>query len=122
MHRTITDIRQLNAELDAEDQELMKMFPRRRETVCSEMLMVYQGEEIWLLRKADVARRRKLMQDLADLATFGLTAGIMIADTAVMTKRLATPLVGLPILGFTILAYLGLRYGVNQMRKKGGAQ
>lgn len=64
MKKTITDIQTLCAELDAEDKELMRMFPRSRETALRDMLLVQKGDEMYLLRKEEVARRRKAIHAL----------------------------------------------------------
>ena len=65
MKKQITDIQDVHVELDAEDQQLMQMFPRNRETDLRDMLLVQNGEEMFLLRKEDVARRRKAIHTLS---------------------------------------------------------
>lgn len=61
MKQTVTDIQDIRAALDEEDEQLMRMFPRRREAALDEMLLVRNGEDMYLLRKADVARRQKIL-------------------------------------------------------------
>ena len=61
MKQMVTDIQDIRAELDDEDAQLMRMFPRRREAALDEMLLVQKDGEMYLLRKADVARNRKIL-------------------------------------------------------------
>ena len=61
MKQTVTDIQDIRAALDEEDQQLMRMFPRNREAALDEMLLVQKDGEMYLLRKADVARNRKIL-------------------------------------------------------------
>lgn len=64
MRQIVTDIQDIQAELDAEDEQLMRMFPRRREAALDEMLLVQKDGEMYLLRKEDVARSRKIMNGI----------------------------------------------------------
>lgn len=64
MKKEVTDIQDVRVELDEDDRELMRMFPRRREAALDEMMLVRKGERIYLLRKADVARRRKILDGI----------------------------------------------------------
>ena len=61
MKQIVTDIQDIRAALDDEDAQLMRMFPRRREAALDEMLLVQKDGEMFLLRKADVARNRKIL-------------------------------------------------------------
>jgi hypothetical protein len=61
MKKEVTDIQALHVELDSEDQELMQMFPRSRMSSLQDMLLIQKGEEIFLIRKEYVARKRKLV-------------------------------------------------------------
>lgn len=61
MKMVSTDIQDIRVELDSEDQELMRMFPRSRMSSLQDMLLIQQGEEIFLIRKEYVARKRKLV-------------------------------------------------------------
>ena len=61
MKMVTTDIQDIRVELDSEDQDLMRMFPRSRMSSLQDMLLIQQGEEIFLIRKEYVARKRKLV-------------------------------------------------------------
>ena len=61
MKQTVTDIQDIRAALDEEDEQLMRMFPRKREAALDEMLLVQKDGEMYLIRKEDVARRQKVL-------------------------------------------------------------
>lgn len=61
MKMVSTDIQDIRVELDAEDQELMRLFPRSRMSSLQDMLLIQQGEELFLIRKEYAARKRKLV-------------------------------------------------------------
>lgn len=61
MKQTVTDIQDIRAALDEEDEQLMRMFPRKREAALDEMLLVQKDGEMYLIRKEDVARNRKIL-------------------------------------------------------------
>lgn len=69
MKQTVTDIQDIRAALDEEDQQLMRMFPRNREAALDEMLLVQKDGEMYLLRKADVARNRKILNGVFCVVT-----------------------------------------------------
>ena len=62
MKQIMTDIQEIRVELDNEDQELMRMFPRSRMASLHDMLLIQRGEEIFLIRKEYMARKRKLVR------------------------------------------------------------
>ncbi|MGM9584389.1 MAG: hypothetical protein ACI3V1_02515 [Faecousia sp.] len=64
MKQTVTDIQDIRAVLDEDDEQLMRMFPRNREAALDEMLLVQKDGEMYLLRKADVARNRKILNGI----------------------------------------------------------
>jgi len=72
--KEVIDLQELRPELDAEDKELMAMFPRHRDWDISDMVLVRQGEEMYLERKADIAIRQKRRQAVIQWLV-GLVAG-----------------------------------------------
>lgn len=70
MKQIVTDIQDIRADIDEEDEELMRMFPRRREAALDEMLLVQKDGKMFLLRKADVARANKVLNGII-LAVIG---------------------------------------------------
>ena len=86
MKQMVTDIQDIREELDDEDAQLMRMFPRRREAALDEMLLVQKDGKMFLLRKADVARRRKVLNGIVYavigcVCTLYLIAAVMCAIT-----------------------------------------
>lgn len=61
MKKQVTDIQDIRVELDADDKELMAMFPRSRRAALDERLLVRNGDELYLVRKEDAARRKKIL-------------------------------------------------------------
>lgn len=82
MKQMVTDIQDIRAALDEEDAQLMRMFPRRREAALDEMLLVQKDGEMFLLRKADVARRRKVIRGAA-MAACGLFGAVCLVCSIV---------------------------------------
>ena len=85
MKQMVTDIQDIRAALDDEDAQLMRMFPRRREAALDEMLLVQKDGKMFLLRKADVARRRKVIRGIAmtACALFGVSCLVFSIVSAV---------------------------------------
>lgn len=86
MKQMVTDIQDIRAALDEEDAQLMRMFPRRRDAALDEMLLVQKDRKMFLLRKADVARRRKVFNGIiltviGCVCTLYLIAAVMCAIT-----------------------------------------
>lgn len=83
MKQMVTDIQDIRAALDDEDAQLMRMFPRRREAALDEMLLVQKDGKMFLLRKADVARRQKVLNGIV-YAVIGCVCTLYLI-TAVMS-------------------------------------
>ena len=64
MKQIMTDIQEIRVELDSEDQELMRMFPRSRMASLQDMLLIQKGDELFLIRKEYMARKRKLVHGI----------------------------------------------------------
>lgn len=117
MKKEVTDIQELHVELDAEDQELMQMFPPRQR-VLDDMLMVTEGEDCYLISKTWLARRKKLMQDAFDVATTGTAILVLLVQTILMVKRLANPLRCMPAMAAVMFCAMVLRLAVKHFRKE----
>lgn len=86
MKKEVTDIQDIRVYLDSEDRELMGMFPRRREAALDEMLLVRNGESMYLLRKADVARIRKILDGILwTLTCFACAMSLIMAVMCAIT-------------------------------------
>lgn len=76
MKTNAVDIQNVYAQLDCEDTELMRMFPRRRDAALNDMLLVKNRKgQLWLVKKSDVARRRKVIRGAA-MAACGLFGAV----------------------------------------------
>jgi len=73
--KEVIDLQDLTADVDEEDAELLAMFPRSRERALNDMVLVKDGEEMYLERKADIAIRQKQQKAMIQWLT-GLAAGI----------------------------------------------
>lgn len=62
MQNEMFDLQDVTVALDREDKELMSMFPRNRECVLDDMVLVRRGDRQYLERKSDIARRRKMIR------------------------------------------------------------
>lgn len=116
MKKEVTDIQELHVELDADDQELMQMFPARQR-VTDDMLMVRDGDGCYLVSKTWLARRKKLMQDLFDLYTAGLAGTVVLVQMILMCRRMVSPLRCLPSMAAVVFSYMLLRLAVKHFRK-----
>lgn len=117
MKKEVMDIRDMSAELDAEDQELMQIFPVTRQLVLNEMVMVKDGEAYYLVSKDYLARRKKLMQDIFDVSTMGTAIVVLLVQTFLMVKRLVNPLRCMPAMAAVIFFSMLLRLAVKHWRR-----
>lgn len=79
----VADIRELSAELDAEDLELVQLFRGRH--VCNEQLLVEADGQKWLVSKTEAARAEKIREDRKRAALIGgVGAAVMCAMGAVL--------------------------------------
>lgn len=100
------DVQTLCAELDEEDKDLMRMFPRNRETALRDMLLVKNGEEMFLLRKEDVARRRKAIHALTWAAIWIICALNFICATLAFVTGTGHPVIHLFFGGIFLIPYI----------------
>ena len=114
----MTDIQALQVELDAEDRELMGMFPARRQMAMNDMLLVRDGDMIYLVSKIQLARRQKMIQDIIDVGTVGAAVFVLLVLTILMVMGLMNPLRCLPWMSGIIFCSMALRRLVNRFRKR----
>lgn len=105
MKKEVIDIQELHAELDAEDQELMQMFPPRQR-VLDDMLMVTEDEDCYLVSKTWLAHKRKQREDAVRVIVTG--SGILLAVLAAVCLFLK---IGNPGGWWGVLSALGLIAG-----------
>ena len=79
MKKTVTDLQDIRVELDAEDKELMAMFPVSRRAVINDMqLVMRRNGRMYLENKAFAARKRKIIRCIL-LGYDGALAALLLA-------------------------------------------
>lgn len=116
MKKQVTDIQAIRVDLDEEDQELMQMF-RSRQAIVDDALLVQDGEEMYLVSKTQLARTRKLIQDIANVGVIGIALFVLLLQTVLMIKRVINPLRCLPWMAAVLFAVMVYRFVVNKIRK-----
>lgn len=107
MKTNAVDIQNVYAQLDHEDVELMRMFPRRRETALNDMLLVKNRKgQLWLVKKADVARRRKVIRGIAMTARALFGAVCLVFSIVSAVQGVGSPLVFLAGFEMTMVPLL----------------
>lgn len=76
-----TDVQTLSAPLDAEDEELMKMFKGRNRRKADDLILVQQGRRQYLIHKEDESIQRKrtssIIRTLSAVAGFTASAFLL---------------------------------------------
>lgn len=89
------------------DAELVSMFPKGR-TRIADSVLIQDGGRMWLVTKDEIARQRKLMEDMARRVAYGGCICSIWAVIGLMVFRVMNPLLGCPAIGAVIVAMGGL--------------
>ena len=116
MKKQVTDIQFIRVELDDDDQELMSMF-RNRQRIMNDVLLVQDDDEMYIVSKTELARQRKLIQDVLDFSTIAIAVFVILLQTILMVKRVVNPLRCLPWMSAVITWYMVTRFCVRKYRK-----
>ena len=116
MKKQVTDIQAIHVELDDDDRELMAMF-RNRQRIMNDVLLVQDDDEMYIVSKAELARQRKMIQDVLDFCTIVTTVFVVLLQTILMVKRVVNPLRCLPWVAVSIAGYMLIRFFVRKYRK-----
>lgn len=116
MKKQVTDIQAIHVELDEDDLELMAMF-RCRQRIMNDVLLVQDDDEMYIVSKAEMARQRKMFQDVLDFSTVAITVFVILLQTILMVKRVVNPLRCLPWVAVVIVGYMVTRFFVRKYRK-----
>lgn len=120
MRRTVVDMMEVRAAMDEEDRELMGMFSQKRKAATNDLLLVMDGERLYLVSKQELARKKKQMQDLFDLglgmAAAAALAGLLAAASsgAVEVQR------AMPWMGIVPCWYGAVSQGIRAVRRNRG--
>ena len=116
MKKQVTDIRSIRVELDDDDRELMAMF-RSRQRIMNDVLLVQDDDEMYIVSKTEIARQRKMIQDVLDFCAIVITVFVVLLQTILMLKRVVNPLRCLPWMSAVIAGYMMIRFCVRKYRK-----
>ena len=116
MKKQVTDIQSIHVELDNDDRELMAMF-RSRQRIMNDVLLVQDSDEMYIVSKAEVARKQKMIQDILDFSTIAIAVLVVLLQTILMVKRVVNPLRCLPWVAVVIVGYMVTRFFVRKYRK-----
>ncbi len=116
MKKQVTDIQAIHVELDDDDRELMTMF-RSRQRIMNDLLLVQDNDEMYIVSKAELARQRKMFQDILDFSTIAIAVFVILLQTILMVKRVVNPLHCLPWMSVVIAGYMITRFFVRKYRK-----
>ena len=116
MKKQVTDIQAVHVELDDDDRELMAMF-RSRQRIMNDVLLVQDDDEMYIVSKTELARQRKMAQDIADAGTIGIAGFVILLQAILMVKRVVNPLRCLPWVAVAIVGYMLIRFFVRKYRK-----
>ena len=116
MKKQVTDIQAIHVELDDDDRELMLMF-RSRQRIMNDLLLVQDDDEMYIVSKTELARQRKMIQDVLDFSTTAIAVFVILLQTILMVKRVVNPLRCLPWMSVVIAVYMVTRFCVRKYRK-----
>ena len=116
MKKQVTDIQEIRVELDDDDRELMAMF-RSRQRIMNDVLLVQDNDEMYIVSKAELARQRKMFQDVLDFSTIAISVFVILLQTILMMKHVVNPLRCLPWMAVVIFGYMLIRFFVRKYRK-----
>ena len=116
MKKQVTDIQAIHAELDDDDRELMAMF-RSRQRIMNDVLLVQDDDEMYIVSKAEIARKQKMIQNVLDFSTIAIAVFAVLLQTILMVKRVVNPLRCLPWVAVVIAGYMVTRFCVRKYRK-----
>ena len=116
MKKQVTDIQSIHVELDDDDRELMAMF-RSRQRIMNDVLLVQDNDEMYIVSKAEIARQRKMFQDILDFCTAAIAVFVVLLQTILMVNRVVNPLRCLPWVAVVIVGYMVTRFFARKYRK-----
>lgn len=114
--KQVTDIQAIHVELDDDDRELMAMF-RSRQRIMNDVLLVQDSNEMYIVSKEEIARQRKMIQDILDFSIIAITVLVILLQTILMVNRVVNPLRCLPWVAVVIVGYMVTRFAVRKHRK-----
>ena len=116
MKKQVTDVQAIHVELDDDDRELMAMF-RSRQRIMNDVLLVQDNDGMYIVSKAELARQRKMAQDILDFSIIAIAVFVVLLQTILMVKRVVNPLRCLPWVAAVMFGVMAYHFAVNKIRK-----
>lgn len=83
----------------------------------NDVLLVQDNNKMYIVSKAEIARQRKMIQDILDFCTATIAVFVILLQTILMVKRVVNPLRCLPWMSAVIVVYMLIRFFVRKYRK-----
>lgn len=99
--KQITDLLDVQVSMDDEDRELMRMFPRSRQTVLNDMLFVQDKSGAYLVKKSDVARWKNVLHGMATAVRVALCSLFLVCSFLSFVMGIGNP--ALYLLAFEVM-------------------
>ena len=89
--KQITDLLDVQVSMDDEDRELMRMFPRNRQTVINDMLFVQDKNGTYLVKKEDVSVWKKTVRSIVTAVWVVMCALLLLASITAFVSGYGYP-------------------------------
>ena len=89
--KQVTDLLDVQVSMDDEDRELMRMFPRSRQTVLNEMLFVQDKSGAYLVKKSYVTRWNNVLHGMATAVRVALCSLFLVCSFLSFVMGIGNP-------------------------------
>lgn len=89
--KQVTDLLDVQVSMDDEDRELMRMFPRSRQTVLNDMLFVQDKSGAYLVKKSDVTRWKNVLRGMATAVRVALCSLFLVCSFLSFVMGIGNP-------------------------------
>ncbi|MDO5544924.1 MAG: hypothetical protein Q4F81_03705 [Eubacteriales bacterium] len=89
--KQVTDLLDVQVSMDDEDRELMRMFPRSRQTVLNEMLFVQDKSGAYLVKKSDVTRWKNVLHGMVTAVRVALCSLFLVCSFLSFVMGIGNP-------------------------------
>ena len=89
--KQVTDLLDVQVSMDDEDRELMRMFPRSRQTVLNEMLFVQDKSGAYLVKKSDVTRWKNVLHGMVAAVRVALCSLFLVCSFLSFVMGIGNP-------------------------------
>lgn len=99
----ILDVGTLNAQMDQEDQEIMKMFSNKKMSGVNDMYMVQNKNSTYLVRKSAINHFDRVVRFTAVLSNIAIAVASILCSITSFITHIGNPWVGLIIFELCLL-------------------